>query len=267
MKQVVNYSMEVDALRVALHEFWKDYVPAILSFITPAKIPGKKPVLFRPYGHYSDDQLGLSGDFYISKVAKPRKQNRQYELRCVFASRTSDVVIGRFSDALTAALVSFCCGVRTSKLFYLDNRVNHKIPYLWDFARIHRLSIFAPYFMEESCFLYRISVRSANNLRRFFLKPQRIGEFLDTVQTYPPAVVTGASHVEHFYRMTERERGYEMPTKDSDLGIIGLEQIPDFLRILEMYYNYPQGCAVSDKDRDDSMRKACGCYNRIRPGF
>ena len=252
MKQVVNYNPVVDALGIALNNFRRDYIPAILSFITPANIPGWKFVPYRPDGNYPDDELGLSGDFYIKEIARPRKQSSQYELRCVFASGASDMVIGKFSDALTAALLSFCYGVRTSKLFYLDRQVDHKVPYLWDIARLHRLSVFNPDYSNRFSSSVGITGNIGVNFRNGFYNKERIVDTIDVVRKYPSIVVAGASHISVYAMLSDRELGYENPAQGSN-----------WVSILDKYFNYTINCIGRDEYGNDAVQQALNCFNDI----
>jgi hypothetical protein len=68
---------EVLKLEQAVNAFGQDYIPAILSFITPAKLSGLDYAPYRKDGNYADDQLGLPGNFIIEPIPDLRSKGKR----------------------------------------------------------------------------------------------------------------------------------------------------------------------------------------------
>ena len=78
-KVIMDLEMQypgVGEVRVAVNTFMRDYIPALLYFISPAKVAGMS-VQYRPDGMYSDDELGLPGDFFIVHQQDKRYKNNR----------------------------------------------------------------------------------------------------------------------------------------------------------------------------------------------
>jgi hypothetical protein len=239
---VVKLGMEVNA-------FVRDYIPALLYFVTPAKVPDAS-MPYQPDGIYSENELGLPGDFSILHPWDKKSLASNQGEQCNLVYPLSDMpvkpkIIGTFSDCLTAAIVSFTCCTSTSKLYYLGEQVEHKAPYFGGIAHDHKESIFATSY--ENGLEMVATMATEGEIRQFFMPTHRIGEIIDIIRKYPPQVVTGAAMIQ----LHIRQKGGQSIES-------ALEK--DWVKVLAKEYGYDPLCVPPDKNGNDAVGQALKCF-------